>query len=65
MAEQLRLKHRILKLGLLSSKINEWIRKEAKVQPPVDSVILAVIFIFAAYLPMLIVSIVYSLTCKK
>ena len=60
LAQQLQYKQRLLKLGIFSEQVQEWIRKEAKVSSPMDSVIFGILFIFMAYLPSLILSLLYA-----
>ena len=65
MADSLKLKQRILKLGALCDKTKQWIKKEAKVEEPFDSIILAFIFIIAAYIPSLVLSLIMSCFIKE
>ena len=43
----------------------EWVKRDMGVKTPMDQVTLVIIFIVGSYLPVLIATIVYSMTCKK
>lgn len=60
MAQTLDLRVRLLKLGLFSERVHEWIRREAKVKSPLDTIIFSIVFLFMAYLPTLIFTLVLS-----
>lgn len=65
LAKEIHLRERIIKLGIFKERTAEWIRKEAKVNPPVDSILLALLFIASAYLPSLVWTILYTCFIKK
>ena len=56
---------RILKLGSFCGHMLEWLKNDLGVKPPMDKAALALLFVLSSYIPALLVTIVYSLTCKK
>jgi len=60
LANYFRLRQRILKLGKFSDQLGEYFRKELKVKPPGDSVLLAFFFIVCSYLPAVFLAILIS-----
>ena len=60
-AEQINLKTRLLKLGIFFNRVQDWIRREARVNAPMDSILFGILFVFMAYFPSLILSILVSL----
>jgi len=65
LSEYFRMRVRILKLGELNTMMLEWVKRDMGVKTPMDQVTLVIIFIVGSYLPVLIATIVYSMTCKK
>lgn len=60
LAQELHLKERLFKVGLFSERVQEWIRKEAKVSSPMDSILFGILFVLMAYLPTLIFTLLVS-----
>ena len=52
-------------MGFFSERVLEWIRKEAKVKEPLDSILFCILFVFVAYLPSLALSILVSIFFSK
>ena len=65
LSEYFRMKVRILKLGEFNNMMLEWIKRDMGVKPPLHQVALVIMLIVSSYIPMLLVTIVYSMTCKK
>lgn len=65
LSEYFRMKVRILKLGEFNNMMLEWIKRDMGVKPPLHQVALVIMFIVGSYIPMLLATIVYSMTCKK
>ena len=65
LAEYLKIRIRILKLGTFCSQMLTWLRRDVGVKPPIDQVALALLFVIASYIPALLLTIVYAMTCKK
>ena len=42
-----------------------WLRRDVGLKPPMDQAALALIFIVSSYIPALLLTIVYTMTCKK
>lgn len=56
---------RILKLGAFCDQMTEWLRQDVGVKAPMDKIALTVLFIFSSYMPALLASLIYAMTCKK
>ena len=64
LAEKLRLRQRILRLGVFCDYTLTSLNSQG-LKPPVDKVALVLLFIVGSYIPALIMTIIYSITCKK
>ena len=65
LSEYFKLRLRVLKLGAFCDHMLDWLKRDVGVKAPMDKFALAVLFLVASYLPALLASIVYSMTCKK
>ena len=63
--EHIKLKIRVLKLAALCDSLSQWLQSEMKLQHALSQVVLAILFVVAAYMPALVCSIIYASTCKK
>lgn len=65
LADYFKLPIRILKLGTFCDYTSEWLRQDVGVKSPMDKIALTVLFVVSSYLPALLVSLIYAMTCKK
>ena len=65
LSEYFMMRVRILKLNAFCSQLLHWLQKDVGAKSPMDKVALVTLFIIGSYVPALIASIVYSMTCKK
>ena len=65
LAEQMRLRIRVMKLGAFCDHCLDWLAKDLGVKPPADKVALFAIFVASSYLPILILTMIYSALFKK
>ena len=64
-SEYFSMSRRIIKIGILSEYVRDWLRYEVGIQAPFDKAALFVLFIFASYMPAMIAAIFYTALCKK
>eukprot|EP00354_Favella_ehrenbergii_P002690 CAMPEP_0170468918 /NCGR_PEP_ID=MMETSP0123-20130129/11924_1 /TAXON_ID=182087 /ORGANISM="Favella ehrenbergii, Strain Fehren 1" /LENGTH=89 /DNA_ID=CAMNT_0010735619 /DNA_START=355 /DNA_END=624 /DNA_ORIENTATION=+ len=64
MSERFRLKQRILRLGAFCDLSAQELQRKG-VKAPLDKVALALMFIVGSYIPALLLSIFYTVLCKK
>ena len=65
LSQQMNIPNRILKLGILYESVSNWLRKEGGLKPPMDQVVLTILFIVACYIPSLVFSLLIAPFFKK
>ena len=64
LADRLKLSQRILRLAAFCERSTQLLNQRG-VQPPLDTLALVIFFVVASYIPALVTTMIYTLTCKK
>lgn len=65
LSDMMQLKNKIIKLGILHETGCKWLRRDAGIKEPMDSVALFFLFMLGCYIPSLLLSIIYMVFFKK